>query len=147
MEQDKPQLDEKGTGPSEQDDEVWDWPQPRQYEKWYGPQSYTYWPLPQTSDDKSWPQPWKGQYWQQPKDMWWNQWSQPYDEKCPADNRWPQPKQMWGHQWSHPYDESFQSQDSTKAAACWPWPKESTASSSTETTPADLLEAKQQDQY
>ena len=145
MEQHKPQLEEKGAGPSDED-EVWDWPQPRHYERWYGPQSYSYWPLPQTSDEhKSWPQPWKGQYWQQTKDVWWNQWSQPYDEKYPAGNRWPQPEKMWGHQWSQPYDES--SKDSFKADTCWPWPKESTASSSTETTPADLLEAKQQDQY
>ena len=154
MEQNKPQLEEKGTGPSEpqsNEDEMWDWPQPRLYEKWYGPQSYTYWPLPQKSDEqKSWPQPWKGQYWPQPKNVWWDQWSQPYDETFPADDKWPQPKQMWWNQWSQPYDESFPSQDNNKysaAAACWPWPKKSTASSSTETTPADLLEAKQQDQY
>ena len=48
MEQHKPQLEEKGTGPSDED-EVRDWPQPRQYERWYGPQSYSYWPLPQTT--------------------------------------------------------------------------------------------------
>ena len=60
-------LKKRATGPSDED-EVRDWPQPRQYERWYGPQSYSYWPLPQTSDEhKSWPQPWKGQYWQQTK--------------------------------------------------------------------------------
>lgn len=160
MEQTKPQLEEKATGQEDHQtlnrplprmpQQQWNqnrfepqlqthWPRPRRSDNWYGPQSHTDkqgdGPQPWGKEiNKSWPLPWKTEHnWPLPwsynsdKHVWWESWPQPYEETVP--------------QWDKGHNKS------SAAAGHWPWPKQSTASASTETTPADLLESKQQDQY
>ena len=125
---------------------------------------------PQSNDE--WPQPWP-----QPDWFNWNQWYQGYYPNNawsqPANSEWSQPNwpqpmwvgwNQWGnHQWSRPYDEvmpttctndkssaaaaSFNTDKTSAAAVSWPGPWEEKADSATGTTPADLLQSKEQDQY
>lgn len=125
---------------------------------------------PQSNDE--WPQPWP-----QPNWFDWNQWYQGYYPNNawsqPANSEWSQPSwpqprwvgwNQWGnHQWSRPYDEvmpttctndkssaaaaSFNTDKTSAAAVSWPGPWEEKADSATGTTPADLLQSKEQGQY
>ena len=122
-----------------------------------GPQSNGEWPQP---DWINWSQWYQGHYpnnaWSQPAS---SDWSQP---------SWPQPMwvgwNQWGnHQWSRPCDEvmpttcindkssaaaaNFNTDKTPAAAVSWPGPWEEKVDSATGTTPADLLQSKEQSQY